>query len=270
MYSSDPEYGGAPPRALPSWHVPESWALPMHRRDTGLGFLFAAPLTTAGVSIGSSLVGSILADTPDHDPAKLRAWAQQVAATGAGICAAGKASRDVAPNLHAPGDPGFRKGETIRFELPEVIEAVRWIPEGRDGDAPSAATYGGLRRAVYEPSLTDGESKRVDFRPLLVDRDSTARLAVGVAHGRIDCGVGWQEEPAVVHLRKIVEAYRNRPTGPAGVIVGAVTHATEAVSTQVQPLVASLLPRTEDGKAAAVFLGLLAVGALGAMLRARL
>lgn len=154
---------------------------------------FTALLPLANEATGGALsnplgsITNVFADTPDHDPAKLRAWAQQVAATGEGIC----------------------QGQ---FNLAEAIQAVRYAPEGREGDSVDAASQRGLYTAIYLPMLNDG-SKAVDVRPFLTSPDAIARLAVGVAHGRLDCAVGWQEQPAVEHLSRIISRYRNRPPG---------------------------------------------------------
>lgn len=247
MYPAADRYGGAP-------------AVPM----PGLGFLQFATFAPVVADQGGNLIGEIFSwgDTPDHDRAQLWRWAQGVASSGAGICAAGKATRDIAPGLHGEGDPGFKTGELIRFSLPEVIAAVNAAPTGRPGDPPSAASYEGLRTAVSQPMLQDGESKRIDVRPLMTSRDATARLAVGVAHGRLDCGVGWQEEPAVVHLRRIVDNYRNRPTSPVAAVADTVTSAASSAVESVKPLAASILPTTDEGKGAALFIGMIAAGLL--------
>lgn len=226
-----PTYGGAP-------------------AGGGLGFLQFATFAPVVGEVGGSAVSEIFSwgDTPDHDREQLWKWAQGVAANGSGICAQGKTS----------------SGEVIRFNLPEVMQAVQWAPTGRPGDAPGS--YEGLRTAIYQPMLTDGESKRIDVRPLLTSREATARLAVGVAHGRLDCNVGWQEEPAVVHLRRILDNYRNRPTSPVQAIQDTASSAVQTVGETVKPLAASIIPQTEDGKAAAIVVGMVAVGLLAAKL----
>ena len=217
----------------------------------GLGLI--STVVSAGAPLAFQGVASLLGDTPDHDPAALRAWAQQVAATGAGIC-------------EGPFDPA------------EVMEAVEWAPEGREGDPSRAATYRGLYTAVYKPTLGDG-SKAVDFRPFMRTRAQTARLAVGVAHGRVDCGVGWQEAPTVEHLRAILEAYRNRPPSVAQQVMSAAGGAVQSVTQAVQPVAQGVTETaqpytaglvTEDNKPAFVMLGLLAVGAVAAKMAGKL
>lgn len=238
MYSEAPDtYGGAPSRPLPLWRDPGSG----HR---GLGLV--ATLAPLGISAGTSLFSSMFADTPDHDAAQLDQWAR-AAATGSGLCASGRTAG----------------GELVRIDPLEAIEAVKWAPEGRPGDPPG--TYQGLVTAVYLPTSSDGPGKATDFRPYMTTREATARLAVGVAHGRIDCGVGWQEEPAAEHLRELIRLYKARPPGPVAAVTGAVQQGVA----QVKPLAAGFLA-DEDNKAAALFLGMIALGAVGAMVRGKL
>lgn len=244
-------YGGAPGRPLPEWRNPGE---PVHQ---GLGLV--ATLAPFAISAGSSLFSNLFGDTPDHDPAARAAWARQVATTGSGICASGRATRDIPAGAHADGDPGFTKGELVRFSLPEVVEAVQYAPEG-NASATRPGSRAALRRALIAPGGPSAE-QYPELGPYLSDPLQLARIAVGVAHGRLDCGVGWQEEPAAVHLRVLVDNLRNRPSSPAEAVSGAVQQAAATV----KPLAAGVVD-----KPAAVFLGLLALGAVGAMIRGRL
>lgn len=206
----------------------------MYSDRAGLGF---TPLAIAGgyqtlqqsgvLSPIGDVFSGVFGDTPDHDPEKLREWGADVAA-GAAICAAGETVRNVEGGTYGAGDPGFSEGETIRFDVREVREAIRTAPRGAPGDDPG--TVEGLRTAVTLPTP--------ELEPFVRTDDALARVAVGVAHGRIDCGVGWQEEPAVVHLRRLVSDYRARPEpGPIESIFSGPTY-----STLPAPVEASIAP----------------------------
>lgn len=198
--------GPYPPGQLPPELDPVELVNP-----SGLGFVPQALVVAQGAeeagvfdAVGNFFSGIFGGDTPDHDPEKVREWGANVAA-GAAVCAAGRGYRDVAAGEYWPADPGFSEGATYRFDVREVREAIRTAPRGSSGDDPG--TVEGLRSAVSLPNP--------ELEPFVRTDDQLARVAVGVAHGRLDCSTGWQEEPAVVHLRQLVEDYRTRPQGIA-------------------------------------------------------
>jgi len=219
VYLETRDYGGAPSMPLPGWAHPSSSRTPQHelRYAPQLGFIAEAiPLA---IDLGSSLFG---ADDPDKDPAQLAQWAQQVANYGSGICASGKVT---ATGAGSAPQTGHREGDVIHFDLPEVIDAVAYAPIGRVGDPSSAASRKGLYTAVTQPNPELG--------PYATDDVRLARLAVGVAHGRIDCSVGWHEMPAVEHLESILEHYRNRPLAHVSEAFPAVVDTVQSTAAQV-------------------------------------
>lgn len=142
-------------------------------------------------------VGDLFGHDPDKDPEQLAEWAR---ATASG-------------QLSCPGP----------FNMAEAVEAVRFAPEGRMGDPPAAASRGGLRQAILQRGLAGpAEERMAPLAPYVGTPEGLARIAVGVAHGRIDCGVGWDEQPAAEHLEAIVSNYRARarPAMGAGDVAG--------------------------------------------------
>lgn len=167
----------------------------------GLGI---EPTTTAlAVSVGTKLVNKLFGgpnpDTPDG-------W-EQAAYGGSAPCSSGSAQRSASEASASIRQlfPTWGKGTRITFDRAEVLRALEAAPQGSAGDPPSAATREGLITALMVPN---------ELRRRPTSLTELANMAVYVAHGRKDCGIGWREEPAVEHLESIVRRYRATRSAP--------------------------------------------------------
>lgn len=165
------------------------------RGRQGLGF--ADPATVKlGWDVGKGIFDDLFGGyDPDKDPEQLAEWGSAIASGRQAPC---------------PGP----------FDVEEVRRAVAVAPEGHMGDPSSFATKGGLRQAIVQEGLPGNERMGV-LAPYIQTDDALARVAVGVAHGNIDCIVGWHEEPAAEHLHQILAKYPDRvASAPQGYIPG--------------------------------------------------
>lgn len=120
-------------------------------------------------------------------------WARDIVAGSGNPCPSGTF-------YSKPGD-FYGAGDAVGpFTLAEVRAAIAAAPRGRPGDPPG--TVEGLRTAIIQPNP--------EFAPMLGTDEQLARAAVAVAHGRQDCNVGWQEEPAAIHLVTLIQNARQR------------------------------------------------------------
>lgn len=173
----------------------------------GLG---VEPTTIATIGRGVWSVGSwIMGENPDTPEQWVeRAYVGSLRAPGPG----GVAQR-TAPGIASElltFWPSWREGQrTGPYDEAEVLAAIMAAPEGTRGDPVGAASRQGLVRAIVsENGIREPRNAQ-----------ELARMAVYVASGRADGGVGWREEPAVAYLEAILRAYRSRQGGRIGDVV---------------------------------------------------
>ncbi|MGE0347383.1 MAG: hypothetical protein AB7N73_14975 [Gemmatimonadales bacterium] len=227
----------------------------------GLGFVpavVATPLVAAGTGAATDLVGGAVnwiggifsGQNPDTPPG----WEERALTDPTAGHAMGRAQRtppSVAGQI-PPLFPSWREGLNVGpYSRAELEEALAHTPRGTPGEGDlNPGTIEGLVSAIRQqnPSVRVPRNNR-----------ELANVAVYVAHGRGDAGVGWREEPTVAHVETILRNYRARKAAEAPALAELMPGLDE-------------LPTLEEltsGKGGTVLLALAALGTVAALLAPR-